>query len=56
MGFIKRCRCKMCQRGLRTKYGDCIMRQAHRRMRQKTKLAIKKDEEPPIHISIVYTD
>lgn len=56
MNPLKRCGCKSCRRGLHQPYGRCVMKAVSRRFRHETKVALRMGKEPPMVMSVPYTD
>jgi len=54
--YLKFCGCRQCRRGLRTKSGGEIVKQAIRKFRRSAKQTLKRGEEPTHKISVPYTD
>ena len=53
---MKMCSCRTCRRGLRTKGGSDLVRQAVRSERRKAKTELKQGKTPANNFSVEYTD
>lgn len=53
---MKRCSCRHCERGLRTKAGGEVARLAVRKARRMAKVALKNGVDPSPVFSVDYTD